>query len=99
MNKAAQSIVVTVGEPAGIGAEITLGAWLRLRETDCAFYLLHDPTHASELAQTLSLHVPVKVISTRERRAMRSGELCPSCPSISRRLSGWGSRIPATLQR
>jgi 4-hydroxythreonine-4-phosphate dehydrogenase len=69
MSKTAQSIVVTMGEPAGIGAEITLGAWLRLRETDCAFYLLHDPTHVSELAQTLSLRVPVKVIShAREAR-------------------------------
>jgi len=62
MTKSAQSIVVTMGEPAGIGAEITLGAWLRLRETDCAFYLLHDPTHVAELAQALSLHVPIEAI-------------------------------------
>jgi hypothetical protein len=31
MSKTEQSIIVTMGEPAGIGAEITLGAWLRHR--------------------------------------------------------------------
>ena len=80
MSKAAQSIVVTMGEPAGIGAEITLGAWLRLRETDFAFYLLHDPTHVSELGKALSLPVPIKVIShpTEAREAFR--EALPVMP-------------------
>ncbi|MBL8580443.1 MAG: 4-hydroxythreonine-4-phosphate dehydrogenase PdxA [Mesorhizobium sp.] len=76
MSEAKQSIVVTMGEPAGIGAEIALGAWLRLRETDCAFYLLHDPVHVSELAQALSLRVPIKVIShPSEAREAFSGAL------------------------
>lgn len=60
MNRA---IVVTMGEPTGIGPEITLAAWLRLKDTGHAFYLLHDPVHVSEVARALSSHVPVTVIS------------------------------------
>jgi 4-hydroxythreonine-4-phosphate dehydrogenase len=80
MIEATQSIVVSMGEPAGIGAEITLGAWLRLRDTDCAFYLLHDPVHVSELAKALSLPVPVKVISQPGEARGAFGHALPVMP-------------------
>ncbi|TIX69888.1 MAG: 4-hydroxythreonine-4-phosphate dehydrogenase, partial [Mesorhizobium sp.] len=51
-------------EPGGIGTEITLKAWLRLRQTGCAFFVLHDPDHVAEAASVLSLDVPVGPILT-----------------------------------
>jgi len=38
----ATPLALTMGEPAGIGAEIAAGAWRRLRETGPAFVLLGD---------------------------------------------------------
>lgn len=59
-------IVITMGEPAGIGTEITLTAWLRLREAGSPFFLLHDAQHVSALAGAMSPKVPVAVISRPE---------------------------------
>lgn len=58
----AAPIALTMGEPAGIGTEIALKAWLRLREEGCAYFLLHDADHVRETAHALSLDVPVSAI-------------------------------------
>ena len=63
MTHSAPPIVVTMGEPAGVGAEITLAAWARLRESGRAFFLLHDAGHIAALAQSLSSAVPFRIIS------------------------------------
>ncbi len=56
-------IAVTMGEPAGIGAETCLKAWLRREELSLpAFFLLDDPRRLSRLAQTLEWPVEVAEI-------------------------------------
>ncbi len=55
-------IALTMGEPAGIAAEISLMAWERLRGTDRAFFLMHDPASIIASASLLRLAVPIKVI-------------------------------------
>jgi 4-hydroxythreonine-4-phosphate dehydrogenase len=62
-----------MGEPAGIGTEITLRSWLELRHTECAFFILHDAEHVAAAARALSLDVPVSSISRADeaRRAFR----------------------------
>ncbi|MGD0106025.1 MAG: 4-hydroxythreonine-4-phosphate dehydrogenase PdxA [Rhodopila sp.] len=52
-------LALTMGDPAGIGGELTLKAWLALHETDRSFISLDDPTRLEKLARDLGLPVPV----------------------------------------
>lgn len=53
-------LALTLGEPAGIGPDIALAAWLRRREQKLpAFYLLGDPDFLAARAKTLRLDVPI----------------------------------------
>jgi len=56
-------LALTLGEPAGIGPDITLAAWQRRRELGLPpFYLLADPDFIAERARLLGLKVPLRVI-------------------------------------
>jgi 4-hydroxythreonine-4-phosphate dehydrogenase len=55
----APPLAVTLGEPAGIGEEIVLKAWLEHRDEFPAFYLIGDPDHLASLARQLGWQVPV----------------------------------------
>jgi 4-hydroxythreonine-4-phosphate dehydrogenase len=56
-------LAVTVGEPAGIGPDITLAAWLR-RNDDAlpAFAVFGDPAMLAARACTLGLTVPIATV-------------------------------------
>lgn len=56
-------VALTMGEPAGIGGELTLKAWLRRAEGMPAFFAIDDPARLTTLAARLGLPVPVKTIS------------------------------------
>ncbi len=59
-----QILAVTMGEPAGIGPEITLEAWARApAESSQAFYVIADPLHMQAVAAKLDRQVPVIKIS------------------------------------
>lgn len=63
----AQPLALTSGEPAGIGPDITLAAWLRRRELDLPpFYLLGDRAALAERARTLGLTVEFAEVSAEE---------------------------------
>jgi 4-hydroxythreonine-4-phosphate dehydrogenase len=51
-----------MGEPAGIGAEITLKAWLRRGDGIPRFVVLDDPERLRRSATALSLDVPIETI-------------------------------------
>ena len=53
-------VVVTMGEPAGIGGEIILKAWLRRREGLPPFVVVDDADRLARLAVRLGLDVPVE---------------------------------------
>ncbi|MBV8337049.1 MAG: hypothetical protein JO358_16755, partial [Alphaproteobacteria bacterium] len=55
-------LALTMGEPAGIGGEIALKAWLNRSDGIPAFYLLDDPDRIVALAQRLGWPVPVEPI-------------------------------------
>ena len=56
-----QPLALTLGEPAGIGPDITLAAWTRRRELDLpAFYVIGDPQALARRAKKLGLDVPVE---------------------------------------
>jgi len=56
-------LALTVGEPAGIGPDITLAAWHRRGELALpSFYLLADPEFIARRARALGLAAPVRVV-------------------------------------
>jgi 4-hydroxythreonine-4-phosphate dehydrogenase len=56
-----------MGEPAGIGGEIALQAWLRRGEGVPAFYVIDDPDRLAELAARRGWTVPVRAIDAPAR--------------------------------
>jgi 4-hydroxythreonine-4-phosphate dehydrogenase len=52
-------LALTMGEPAGIGGEITIKAWLRRAEGIPPFYVIDDPGRLAEIACRLGWNIPV----------------------------------------
>jgi 4-hydroxythreonine-4-phosphate dehydrogenase len=56
-------LALTLGEPAGIGPDITFAAWRRRTELKLPpFYLLGDPDFVAARAKTLAHDVPIAVV-------------------------------------
>jgi 4-hydroxythreonine-4-phosphate dehydrogenase len=54
-------LALTLGEPAGIGPDITLASWVRRTELGLPpFYILADPAHLERRAQKLGLDVAIE---------------------------------------
>jgi 4-hydroxythreonine-4-phosphate dehydrogenase len=70
-----------MGDPAGIGPDIALAAWLAQREQSIpAFVLLGDVTVLEERAEALSLRVPIATIAEAEAAEERFAEELPVLP-------------------
>ena len=66
-------LAVTMGEPAGIGPETALQAWIQRLPRDVPpFFLLGDPDHLAHLARLLGYAVPIVVTE-----AGRAAEMFP----------------------
>jgi 4-hydroxythreonine-4-phosphate dehydrogenase len=62
--EAPSPLALTMGEPAGIGSEIALKAWLGRRQGRLpAFVLLDDPAHLAAVARQLGAEVPIAEVS------------------------------------
>jgi 4-hydroxythreonine-4-phosphate dehydrogenase len=60
-------LALTLGEPAGIGPDITLLAWLRRRDLALPpFYVLGDPDDLTRRARLLGLDVPVSACTPQD---------------------------------
>jgi 4-hydroxythreonine-4-phosphate dehydrogenase len=57
------ALALTMGEPAGIGGEVSLKAWLRRDELRGVFFLIDDPNRLESLARSLQIDVPIAPIS------------------------------------
>ncbi|HVJ55768.1 MAG TPA: 4-hydroxythreonine-4-phosphate dehydrogenase PdxA [Aliidongia sp.] len=57
-------LVLTMGEPAGIGGEIALGAWTRRSSGIPIFAMIDDPARLRAIADKLGLTVPLREIET-----------------------------------
>ncbi len=55
-------LAMTIGEPAGIGPELALRAWLRRAAIGAPFFVIADPRALREAARQLALDVPVAVV-------------------------------------
>ena len=60
-------LALTLGEPAGIGPDITIAAWLRRRELKLPpFYLLGEGDYVAARAKGLGLEVPLAEVSAED---------------------------------
>jgi 4-hydroxythreonine-4-phosphate dehydrogenase len=73
-------LALTMGDPAGIGGELTLKTWLALRGTGPAFLVLDDPARLVALAEALGLTVPIQVVATAEQAGEAFGAALPVLP-------------------
>ncbi len=59
-----QPLVLTLGEPAGIGPDLTLAIWLRRAELGIApFYIVADPDFLRRRARKLGLDIPIVTVA------------------------------------
>ncbi|MFA6267289.1 MAG: 4-hydroxythreonine-4-phosphate dehydrogenase PdxA [Pseudolabrys sp.] len=69
-------LALTLGEPAGIGPELTLDVWRRRAELDLPpFYVIGDPDFYRQRAVALGLDVPVKSVTAGRAIETFSGAL------------------------
>jgi 4-hydroxythreonine-4-phosphate dehydrogenase len=74
-------LALTLGEPAGIGGEITLKAWLaRHAEHLPPFFVLDAPERLINLAAALRLDIPVRAIAAPEDAAAIFATALPVLP-------------------
>jgi 4-hydroxythreonine-4-phosphate dehydrogenase len=67
MAKPLAPLALTLGEPAGIGPDITIAAWLRRNELKLPpFYLIGDPSFLAARAKALGVKLPLAAVSAEE---------------------------------
>ena len=94
-------LALTMGDPSGIGPELTLQAWRqRLSETR-AFFVLADPDHLAALARHLTWDVPIASV-TPQQAASAFAQALPVVP-LSAKVTGEpgqprASDAPATIE-
>jgi 4-hydroxythreonine-4-phosphate dehydrogenase len=63
-------LALTIGEPAGIGPDLTLGVWRRRVELDLpAFYLIGDVDFLAARARALGLDIPLAAVTPEQASA------------------------------
>ena len=75
-----QPLALTMGDPAGIGGELTLQAWLALRDRSAPFVALDDPERLRALAAAMHLDVPVVVVAAPDAAAAAFPSALPVLP-------------------
>jgi len=89
-------LLLTQGDPAGIGPELTLRAWLeRGREALPPFAVLGDPSHLERVAQTLGWTVPIVPVDASQAGAAFATAL-PVIPLKARVSAEAGRPDPAS---
>ncbi|GAK44673.1 4-hydroxythreonine-4-phosphate dehydrogenase [Tepidicaulis marinus] len=74
-------LALTMGDPAGIGGELTLKSWLARKSAALpVFFALDDPARLAALGAQLGLDVPVKEIAAPEEAASIFGTALPVIP-------------------
>ncbi len=83
MSFAARPLALTLGDPAGIGPDITLLAWLaRTHETIPPFVLIGDAAVLAERARALGLTVPIGEVSDADAAAGLFPQALPAVPVV-----------------
>ena len=90
-------LALTMGEPAGIGGEITLSAWHALSASGGpAFVLIDDPARIEALAAELGMAIPIARVDAPEDAAAAFARALPVLPLTKQVPLALGSATPAT---
>ena len=73
-------LALTMGDPAGIGGELTLRAWQALRRAGLCFVALDDPDRLATLAAAMNCDVPIRVVTGPAAAAETFGDALPVLP-------------------
>ncbi len=73
-------LALTMGDPAGIGSELTLKTWLLRHASGPSFVALDDPTQLARLASTLGLAIPIRVVATPAEAERTFSDALPVLP-------------------
>jgi 4-hydroxythreonine-4-phosphate dehydrogenase len=73
-------LVLTMGEPAGIGGEIALAAWSRRAAGVPRFALIDNPSRLADLAKTLGIDAPIREIDGPEAVSSVWADAVPVLP-------------------
>jgi 4-hydroxythreonine-4-phosphate dehydrogenase len=78
---APRPLAITMGEPAGIGGELTLRAWAaRHQDPKAGFFALDDPARLSRLAELLGLRIAVRPVASPAEAASVFADALPVLP-------------------
>ena len=72
--------VLTMGEPAGIGGELTLRAWAEHRHQLAPFFTLDDPARLRRIAEAAGWDIPIAVIDEPHEAAAQFNRALPVIP-------------------
>ena len=70
MTKPAPPVVLTMGDPAGVGPEIALKAWAERRDSGQPFLIIGDPEHMRRVAVHGRLPPPITIDTAHAARAV-----------------------------
>ncbi len=74
-------LVLTIGEPAGVGGEIAIKAWdARNRDRLPPFFILDDPTRLEGIAASIGSRAAIRIIASPEEAASCYSEALPVLP-------------------
>ena len=63
-------LALTIGEPAGIGCDIALAAWLHRNQSGLSpFYLIADPEHVAQRARHMGADIPIATVAPEDTSA------------------------------
>jgi len=88
-------LAVTMGEPAGIGGELSLKAWLARQPNSRPFFVLDDPARLAGLARYLGLSVAMREIARPGETRDVFADALPVLPVKLRTISRPGTPDPA----
>jgi 4-hydroxythreonine-4-phosphate dehydrogenase len=73
-------VAVTMGDPAGIGGEVSLRAWHALRRGPKCFVVLDDPDRLADLAKAINCDASIRVVDEAAAAAEIFREALPVLP-------------------
>ena len=102
MTTASLPLAVTMGEPAGIGGELTLKAWLARQPATRPFFALDDPARLASIVRQLGVDVPLREIAAPAEAAGVFARALPVLPVKLRTAVRTGhpdpANAPATIE-
>ena len=93
-----QPLALTMGEPAGIGGEITLKAWRRKKFGAPSFFVIDNCHRLEAIAQALALDVPIHKIETADEAVGVFAEALPVLDHPVAEIPQPGEPLPANAK-